>query len=185
MNLKIGMEFIRGRLHMSEERLRWLQKCVTKLELKQQQGFNRNRQHAVNRLREQLAMIAVEDGARPTVNPKRVKANRAEDAFASTSVAEGWPATKRDDGCAAVNLQRVNPNKTEEKFATRALARGWSVTKRGWPDFLCWKGHDVMCVEVKQEGQDLSTHQKLVTQKLTALGLKCYRWTPVTGFVKL
>ena len=125
--------------------LRWLQKCLTKLELKQEQGFNWNRQHAINRLRAQLMLMlmAVEDGARPAVGRKRIKANKTEDALASTSTTGGWPLTKRDTISAAVNLQRVNTNKTEQEFATRALARGWSVTKRGWPDFLCWKGDDV------------------------------------------
>ena len=98
---------------------------------------------------------------------------------------EGWPVTSRDTAFAAVNLQPVNTNKTEEKFAVKAVAKGWSVTKRGWPDYLCWSGDEVMCVEVKPEGQDLSPYQKLVMQKLTGLGLKCYRWSPVKGFVKL
>src|ERR1039457_2550031 len=124
MNPKIGTKFLRGHLHTSEQRLRWLQKSLTKLEQRQQEGFNKNRQHAINRLREQLAMVAVEDGARP-----------------------------------AANRQRVNSNKTEEKFSVRAVAKGWSVTKRGWPDYLCWRGDEVMCVEVKPEGQDLSTYQ--------------------------
>ena len=159
MNPKIGTKFLRGRLHTSEQRLRWLQKSLAKLEQRQQKGFNKNRQLAINRLREQLAMVAVEDGARPTANRQRVNSDRTEDAFSVTSTTEGWPVTKRDAAFAAVNLQPVNTNKTEEKFAVRAVAKGWSVTKRGWPDYLCWRGDEVMCVEVKPEGQDLSTYQ--------------------------
>ena len=158
MNPKIGTKFLRGHLHTSEQRLRWLQKSLTKLEQRQQEGFNKNRQHAINRLREQLAMVAVEDGARPAANRQRVNSDRTEDAFSVTSTTEGWPVTKRDAAFAGVNLQPVNTNKTEEKFAVRAVAKGWSVTKRGWPDYLCWRGDEVMCVEVKPE-----SHRSLPT----------------------
>src|ERR1035437_7977072 len=51
MNPKIGTKFLRGHLHTSEQRLRWLQKSLTKLEQRQEEGFNKNRQHAINRLR--------------------------------------------------------------------------------------------------------------------------------------
>ena len=185
MNPKIGTKFLRGHPHTSEQRLHRLQKSLTKLEQRQEAGFNKNRQHAINRLWEQLAMVAVEDGARPAAKRQRVNSEIVADAFAVTSATEDWPVAKRDAARAAVNLQPVNTNKTEEKFAVRAVAKGWSVTKRGWPDYLCWSGDEVMCVEVKPEGQDLSPYQKLVMQKLTGLGLKCYRWSPVKGFVKL
>src|ERR1039458_2909358 len=39
MNPKIGTKFLRGHLHTSEQRLRWLQKSLTKLEQRQQEGF--------------------------------------------------------------------------------------------------------------------------------------------------
>ena len=158
MNPKIGTKFLRGHLHTSEQRLRWLQKSLNKLEQRQQEGFNKNRQHAINRLWEQLAMVAVEDGARPAAKRQRVNSEIVEDAFAVTFATEDWPVAKRDTACAAVNLQPVNTNKTEEKFAVRAVAKGWSVTKRGWPDYLCWSGDEVMCVEVKPE-----SHRSLPT----------------------
>jgi hypothetical protein len=63
--------------------------------------------------------------------------------------------------CPAVNHQPGNKNITEEAFAVRAVTEGWSVTKRGWPDYLCWRGDEVIFVEVKPDGQGLSTHQKL------------------------
>src|ERR1035437_9360624 len=185
MNPKIGTKFLRGHLHTSEQRRRWFQKSLAKLEQRQEAGFSKNRQHGINRLREHLAMVAVEDGARPAAKRQRVNSEVVADAFAVTSATEDWPVAERDNGCAGVNLQPVNTNKTEEKFAVKAVAKGWSVTKRGWPDYLCWSGDEVMCVEVKPEGQDLSPYQKLVMQKLTGLGLKCYRWSPVKGFVKL
>jgi hypothetical protein len=72
MNPKIGTKFLRGRLHTSEQRLRWLQKSLTKLEQRQQAGFNKNCQHAINRFWERLAMVAVEDGARPAAKRQRV-----------------------------------------------------------------------------------------------------------------
>src|ERR1035441_2443375 len=87
MNPKIGTKFLRGRLHTSEQRLRWLQKSLAKLEQRQQKGFNKNRQHAINRLREQLAMVAVEDGGRPAANRQRVNTDISEDAFAVTGTA--------------------------------------------------------------------------------------------------
>ena len=91
----------------------------------------------------------------------------------------------RDGRCPAVNLQPINKNITEEAFAVRAVAEGWSVTKRGWPDYLCWRGDEVMFVEVKKEGQELSPYQKLVMKKLVNLGMKCYGWSPIQGFIKL
>jgi hypothetical protein len=57
---------------------------------------------------------------------------------------------------AGVNLQGINQNKREDKFANEAVRRGWTVIKRGWPDFLCWQGEEVMFVEVKPEGDGLS-----------------------------
>ena len=128
MNPKIGTKFLRGHLHTPEQRLRWLQKSLNKLEQRQQEGFNKDRQHAINRLWEQLAMVAVEDGARPAAKRQRVNSEIVADAFAVTSTTEGWPVAERDTACAGVNLQPVNTNKTEERFAVKAVAKGWSVT---------------------------------------------------------
>src|ERR1035441_577174 len=116
MNSKIGTEFLRGHLHTSEQRLHWLQKSLTKLEQRQEAEFTKKRQHAINRLREQLAMVAVEDGVRTAVKRQRVNSEIVADAFAVTSATEDWPVAKRDAARAAVNLQPVNTNKTEEKF---------------------------------------------------------------------
>src|ERR1039457_5189862 len=123
MNPKIGTKFLRGHLHTSEQRRRWLQKSLAKLEQRRQEGFNKNRQPAKR---------------------QRVHSEIVADAFAVTSTTEGWPVAERDTACAGVNLQPVNTNKTEERFAVKAVAKGWSVTKRGWPDYLCWSGDEVM-----------------------------------------
>jgi hypothetical protein len=69
--------------------------------------LNKNRQHAINRLWEQLAMVAVEDGARSAAKRQRVNSEIVEDAFAVTFATEDWPVAKRDTACAGVNLTRV------------------------------------------------------------------------------
>src|ERR1035438_4008121 len=96
MNPKIGTKFLRGNLHTSEQRLRWLQKSLSKLEQRQQKGFNKNRRHAINRLREQLAMVAVEDGGRPAAHRQRVNTDISENAFAVTSTTEIGRASCRE-----------------------------------------------------------------------------------------
>src|ERR1039457_1950486 len=124
MNPKIGTKFLRGKLHTSEQRLRWLRKSLSKLEQRQQKGFNKNRRHAINRLREQLAMVAVEDGGRPAAHRQRVNTDISENAFAVTSTTEGWPVTSRDTAFAAVNVQPVHTNKTDEEIARTSVAKG-------------------------------------------------------------
>lgn len=85
----------------------------------------------------------------------------------------------------AVNLDDHNPNLCEFAFGQSAANQGWSVTKRGWPDYLCWKGDEVIFVEVKPDGGVLSQYQVLVMEKLSSLGLKCYKWTPSEGFRRI
>ena len=40
-------------------------------------------------------------------------------------------------------------NREEAEFAAWATSQGWSATKRAWPDFICRRNGEVMCVEVK------------------------------------
>jgi len=89
------------------------------------------------------------------------------------------------DGSPGVNLQGPNRNKREDQFANEAVSRGWTVIKRGWPDFLCWKGDEMVFVEVKPEGDPLSAYQNVVMDKLAGLGLRWYRWSPRTGFTQI
>lgn len=73
----------------------------------------------------------------------------------------------------------------EVEFITKAAKEGWNVTNRGWPDFLMWRGDEIVCVEVKCFKDDLSEHQKLVNALLAKAGIKCYKWRPDSGFTRL
>lgn len=104
---------------------------------------------------------------------------------------EGHIARLREKLAVASTLEGVtadldikNPNRTERAFAVAARGDGWGVTKRGWPDYLCWKGDELICVEVKKEGLPLSPYQKMVMGKLSKVGIRCFRWSPLTGFTK-
>lgn len=84
-----------------------------------------------------------------------------------------------------LNFNPKNPNTTEAAFTRRATSLGWAVIKRGFPDYICWQGNQVIFVEVKPEGDDLSIYQQLVMQLLLGLGLQCFKWTPLKGLQKL
>jgi hypothetical protein len=84
----------------------------------------------------------------------------------------------------ALDLSNGNPNLREAAFAAQATSNGWTVTRRGWPDFMCWKGDDVIFVEVKPDGKPLDPHQKVIMGKLIKLGLRCFLWTPKSGMVR-
>lgn len=66
-------------------------------------------------------------------------------------------------------------NRAETEFAVWAHAQGWAVTKRGWPDFICRRGSEIMCVEVK-ESTGLSHYQTATATDLAAHGLPTYVW---------
>jgi hypothetical protein len=138
------------------------------MEARQNKNFNAKRARHIRRFRGLLAAAVVREQTRN---------GRNQPVFGSKTASPG--ASKPGAG---VNLQGVNQNKREDKFANEAVRRGWTVIKRGWPDFLCWQGEEVIFVEVKPEGDSLSSYQKVVMQKLASLGLKCYRWTPESGF---
>lgn len=66
------------------------------------------------------------------------------------------------------------------------MGNGWGVSKRGWPDFICYRGDEVVCVEVKPDHiTELRGPQAKVISILQAHGLKCYRWSPVGGFTDM
>ena len=39
-------------------------------------------------------------------------------------------------------------NKSEGLFYDKMTAAGWDLTKKGWPDFFCVKGDDIILVEI-------------------------------------
>ncbi len=76
-------------------------------------------------------------------------------------------------------------NQYERECYEALRKEGWFVSKKGWPDFLCIRGDDIILVEVKpKRSHRLKKHQYLVMTALTKAGLKCYRWTP-EGFEKV
>jgi hypothetical protein len=48
---------------------------------------------------------------------------------------------------------------TEAQTKERLEAEGWKVYHSGFPDFFCFKDCQVMFVEVKKGGQQLTTEQ--------------------------
>src|SRR5579885_2434779 len=82
---------------------------------------------------------------------------------------------------------RKPKNRYERTFYELAEAKGWTVTKRGWPDFFCEHPETgrVMCVEVKPAGVPLKREQQILMERLAALGVDCYRWSPDEGLVKV
>jgi hypothetical protein len=66
--------------------------------------------------------------------------------------------------------------RAELLFAEWAQAQGWQVTKRGWPDFICRRGEDLMCVEVKDGSDCLSAWQQQTAADLAARGIPVFEW---------
>lgn len=69
-------------------------------------------------------------------------------------------------------------NEAERQFAAWAIEQGWSITKRGWPDFICRRGQEMMCVEVKSGSDHLSHAQQATASDLAAHGIPCFEWRP-------
>jgi hypothetical protein len=64
-------------------------------------------------------------------------------------------------------------------------ADGWTVTKRGWPDFLAFRGDEVMAVEVKRAAaHSLKDSQERAMSALSARGVPCFRWALDSGLVR-
>jgi len=81
-------------------------------------------------------------------------------------------------------MDKEYKNKAEREFAETAEKNGWRVTKRGYPDFICYRGDDLMLVEVKgKPGRKLKrTQHSLMRILKRKYGVKCFRWTPSVGF---
>lgn len=74
-------------------------------------------------------------------------------------------------------------NPAENAFAQTARANGWEVFKTGYPDFICYKGSELMLVEVKpKKGGRLKLSQARLMNKLAEKGIKCYKWSPDSDF---
>ncbi len=70
-------------------------------------------------------------------------------------------------------------NGPEASFANKARDAGWLVTKCGYPDFICYKGTEVILVEVKaKKHHRLKKSQYKFMNALKQYGIKCYRWSP-------
>lgn len=74
-------------------------------------------------------------------------------------------------------------NKTEQMFVVWAEAQGWSVTKRGWPDFICRRGDEIMAVEVKGGNDGVRPEQAQTLRDLKDAGLPTYVWWPERGLL--
>jgi len=82
--------------------------------------------------------------------------------------------------------RRIKGKASEIEFSTFFESQGWLLVKRGWPDFLCFKDGDVVCVEVKSSStQPLSKHQIKICEILMVAGIRCYRWDPEVGLSQL
>ena len=73
-------------------------------------------------------------------------------------------------------------NKTEKLFKDLAEANGWEATKKGYPDFICYRGDELVMVEVKSLTGNLSPGQVKFREEMTKRGIKCVVWRPNSGF---
>lgn len=76
-------------------------------------------------------------------------------------------------------------NLTEAAFVLWAEAEGWKVTKRGWPDFICRRGDEVMAVEVKGHHDWMRPEQWAAVKDLRMVGLPTFLWTEEEGLSEL
>lgn len=80
-------------------------------------------------------------------------------------------------------IPREIKNPAEQQLFKELTAQGWQVTKRGWPDFACFKGDMVALIEVKpRRSRHLKRQQYRLMAALAKLGVKCFRWSPDSGF---
>jgi hypothetical protein len=147
-----------------------LQESIERLEKRQQKNFKTRRESAILAAKERLHILLVRQTLRDAGN------SIVRPAIKSVGNGSVRPA---------IDLSAGNPNSREASFARQAKKAGWTVTRRGWPDFLCWRGDDIVFVEVKPNGYGLDPHQMLIMTKLISLGLKCFKWTPSDGFTRL
>lgn len=79
----------------------------------------------------------------------------------------------------------IRKNAPEAQFQEIITAQGFTVLKRGWPDFFCWKGDELVLVEVKPDGGEPTPYQRIILEKLATAGLPCYVWTPIRGMERV
>ena len=76
-------------------------------------------------------------------------------------------------------------NKAEDKCYKGLIQSGWQVTKQGYPDFACFKGNELIFVEVKPKATSrLKRSQRKMMGMLTRNGIECFTWTSSGGFNK-
>ena len=81
-----------------------------------------------------------------------------------------------------IDFNKTYSNASEQAFAVEARKNGWAVTKQGYPDFICYKGDDIMLVEVKNGNHRLKTSQYKFMNKVSSKGIRCYKWTKEKNF---
>jgi hypothetical protein len=83
-------------------------------------------------------------------------------------------------------MVKKSPNKAEAEFIRKATAFGWDVNRRGWPDYWCVKGDQLILVEIKTNHRDsLKKPQDAIMRRLRGYGVWVYHWNPTTGFKRL
>lgn len=88
---------------------------------------------------------------------------------------------------AGIKPQRKPKNNAEAQFYEMAESKRWVITKKGFPDYACFLPNgDFILVEVKgARSHRLRSWQWKVMEQLSKLGIKCYRWSPDTGFTRI
>ena len=69
--------------------------------------------------------------------------------------------------------------------AFKAWAEGWETHHTGWPDYLCVHDGQIVAVEVKSGGADMSAEQREVAAILASIGVKVYVWSPESHLVEV
>lgn len=77
-------------------------------------------------------------------------------------------------------------NKAEAFFYDQMVKAGWVVMRSGWPDFICFRGHEIHMVEVKpKKSVSMRGNQLIVMNALAHQGFTCYRWDLEKGFMRI
>jgi len=80
-------------------------------------------------------------------------------------------------------VERLPKNPAELELYQLMTEQSWDVVRRGWPDFACFRGEELILVEVKPKRSHLlKRSQYRLMSALTQRGIKCYQWTPDEGF---
>lgn len=83
-------------------------------------------------------------------------------------------------------VERTCPiNSAEAKLYAGLEEQGWQIDRKGWPDFLCVRGEEVFCVEVKSPGKTKlrrANSRQIEVMEVLSRFFPCYVWTPDGGF---